>query len=182
MAPKKKARTGQRANVTPGVTVDPIFDDATENPSSESIPPVTTMHDSTTTDQTALVPTPTEGATVPLTDIPVPPPVTDPDSSVYDVDLRGSIHMLAQIVASQTQRSNVAPSTSSQLGDSTSSRVNCFLQLDPPVFTGTNLEEDPQDFIDKMHKTLRVMRATEMKAVELSSYRLKEVAYSWFEL
>ncbi|XP_070043983.1 uncharacterized protein [Nicotiana tomentosiformis] len=33
-----------------------------------------------------------------------------------------------------------------------------------------------------MHKTLRVMHATETEAVELASYLLKEVAYSWFEL
>ncbi|XP_070054457.1 uncharacterized protein [Nicotiana tomentosiformis] len=134
MAPNKKARTGQRANVTLGVTVDRIIDDAAS------------------------------------------------DSSVSDIDLRGAIHMLGQIVASQTQRSNVAPTSSSQPGDSTGSRVNRFLQLDPPLFTGTNPEEDPQDFIDEMHKTLRAMHATETEAVELASYRLKEVAYSWFEL
>ncbi|XP_070045589.1 uncharacterized protein [Nicotiana tomentosiformis] len=90
--------------------------------------------------------------------------------------------MLAQIVASQDQRSNVTPTSSYQQGDSTSSRVNRFLQLDLPVFTGTNPEKDPQDFIDEMHKTLRVMRATGTEVVELASYRLKEVAYSWFEL
>ncbi|XP_070034801.1 uncharacterized protein [Nicotiana tomentosiformis] len=33
-----------------------------------------------------------------------------------------------------------------------------------------------------MHKTLRPMRAMETEAVKLTSYRLKEVAYSWFEL
>jgi len=60
--------------------------------------------------------------------------------------------------------------------------VNKFLQLDPPVFTGADPEEDPQDFIDEMHKTLRVMHATETEGVELASYRLKGVAYSWFEL
>ncbi|XP_070042912.1 uncharacterized protein [Nicotiana tomentosiformis] len=32
-----------------------------------------------------------------------------------------------------------------------------------------------------MHKTLRVMRATEVEGVELASYHLKRVAYSWFE-
>ncbi|XP_070032317.1 uncharacterized protein [Nicotiana tomentosiformis] len=90
--------------------------------------------------------------------------------------------MLAQIVASQAQRSNAAPTSSSQPGDSTSSRVNRFLQLDLPVFAGTNPEKDLQDFIDEMYKTLRVMRATETEAVELASYILKEVAYSWFEL
>nr|XP_033515917.1 uncharacterized protein LOC117280322 [Nicotiana tomentosiformis] len=40
-------------------------------------------------------------------------------------------------------------------GDSASSRVNQFFKLDPPVFT---------------------------EAAEVASYRLKEVAYSWFEL
>ncbi|XP_070034581.1 uncharacterized protein [Nicotiana tomentosiformis] len=63
--------------------------------------------------------------------------------------------MLAQFVASQAQRSNVAPSSSSEPGDSASSRVKRFLQLDPLVFTCTDPEEDPQDFIDEMHKTLR---------------------------
>jgi len=57
-----------------------------------------------------------------------------------------------------------------------------FLQLDLPVFIGTNPEEDPQDFIDEMHKNLRVMHATEIEAVDLASYRLKELAYSWIEL
>ncbi|XP_070055823.1 uncharacterized protein [Nicotiana tomentosiformis] len=130
MAPKKKARTGQRANVTPGVAVDFIFNDAGEHPRSENIPPVTMLPDSTITDQTTPIPTPTEGATVPPTDIPVPPPAPASDS----------------------------------------------------VFTGSNLEEDPQDFIEEMHKTLQVMRGTEMEEVKLDSHRLKEVAYSWFEL
>ncbi|XP_070045894.1 uncharacterized protein [Nicotiana tomentosiformis] len=182
MEPKKKARTGQSANVTPGVTVGPIIDNVGEHPRSENISPVTTLPDCTTIDQPAPVPTPTEGATVPPTDILVPPPNPASDSRVSDVDLRGAIQMLAQIVASQAQRSNVTPTSSSQPGDSTSSRVNRFLQLDPLVSTGTNPEEDPQDFVDEMHKTLRVMRATESEAVEFASYCLKEVAYSWFEL
>ncbi|XP_070050567.1 uncharacterized protein [Nicotiana tomentosiformis] len=90
--------------------------------------------------------------------------------------------MLAQLVDSQAQRSNVAPTSSSQLGDSASFRVNRFLQLDPPVFTGTDPEEDPQDFIDEMHKTLQVMLAIETEGVELATYRLKGVDYSWFEI
>ncbi|XP_070023177.1 uncharacterized protein [Nicotiana sylvestris] len=102
--------------------------------------------------------------------------------NISDGDLRGAIQMLAQIVASQSYRSKIVPTSSSQQGDSTSSRVNRFLQLDPPVFNGTNPEEDPLDFIDEMHKTLQVMRVNEIEAVELASYHLKEVAYSWFEL
>ncbi|XP_070017401.1 uncharacterized protein [Nicotiana sylvestris] len=77
--------------------------------------------------------------------------------------------------------SNVAPSSSSQQGDSTSSRVNRFLQLEPLVFTGAN-PEDPPNFINEMHRTIRVMRATEAEGVDLATNRLKRLAYSWFEL
>ena len=66
-------------------------------------PPITTLPDSTTIDQTAPVPTPTEGATVPSTDIPVPPLAPASDSGIFDGNLRGAIQMLAQIVASQAQ-------------------------------------------------------------------------------
>ncbi|XP_070009990.1 uncharacterized protein [Nicotiana sylvestris] len=52
----------------------------------------------------------------------------------------------------------------------------------PASGSGANPEEDPQDFIDEMHKTLRDMRATETEGVELVAYCLKGVAYSWFEL
>ncbi|XP_070034751.1 uncharacterized protein [Nicotiana tomentosiformis] len=76
--------------------------------------------------QTASVPIPIEGATVPPTDIPIPPPIPASDSGVSDVDLRGAIQMLAQIVASQAQRSNVTPTSSSQSGDSTSSRFELW--------------------------------------------------------
>ncbi|XP_070032338.1 uncharacterized protein [Nicotiana tomentosiformis] len=113
MAPKKRARTGQRANAAVGVAVDPLFVDAASG------------------------------------------------SGISDGDLRGAIQMLTQIVASQ---------------------VNIFLQLNPPEFMSVNPKEEPHDFIDEMHKTLRVMRATEMEGVELATFRLKGVAYSWFEL
>ncbi|XP_070054717.1 uncharacterized protein [Nicotiana tomentosiformis] len=129
-----------------------------------------------------LDPTPAEGATIPPTDIPVPPPAPAPDPSISDGDLRGAIQMLTQFVASQAQRSNVAPTSFSLQGDSYGSRINRFLQLDPPVFTDTDPGAYPQDFIDEMHKTLRVMRATEIEVVELASYHLEGVAYSWFEM
>ncbi|XP_070046676.1 uncharacterized protein [Nicotiana tomentosiformis] len=119
---------------------------------------------------------------IPPLDIPIPPPTPASGSGISDGDLRGAIQMLTQIVASQAQRSNVAPTSSSQQGDSSSSKVNRFLQLDPLVFTGGNPDEDPQDFTDEMYKNLRVMRNTETEGVALATYRLKGVAYSWFEL
>ncbi|XP_070029215.1 uncharacterized protein [Nicotiana sylvestris] len=129
-------------------------------------PPTITLPDSSIPEQTTPAPTSTEGAMIPLTNIHVPPPAPTFGSGISDGDLRGAIQMLTQLVASQSQRSNVAPTSSSQQEDSTS----------------TDPEVDPQDFIDEMHKTLRVLRATETERVELASYRLKGVVYSWFEM
>ncbi|XP_070029884.1 uncharacterized protein [Nicotiana sylvestris] len=179
MAPKKKARIGQEANAnaTSGVADDSLIDDA-----GEGSHPAVALPDSSTPEQTTPVPTPVEGTTIPPVDTFVPTLAPVSSSGISYGDLRGAIQMLTQLVASQAQRSNVAPSSSSQKRDSTSSRVNRFLQLDPPVFTGANPEEDPRDFIDEMHKTLRVMRAIETEGVELAACRLKGVAHSWFEL
>ncbi|XP_070013217.1 uncharacterized protein [Nicotiana sylvestris] len=52
--------------------------------------------------------------------------------STFEGDLREAIQMLAQIVAFHAPRSNVAPTSSSEAGESASSWVNKFLQLDPP--------------------------------------------------
>ncbi|XP_070010240.1 uncharacterized protein [Nicotiana sylvestris] len=177
MEPKKKARIGQAANATSRVADDSLFGIV-----DEGSRPAIALPDSSTPEQTAPVPTPVEGTTIPPIDTLVPSLVPASGSSILDGDLRGAIQMLTQLVASQAQRSNVAPSSSTQQGDFTSSRVNKFLRLDPPMFTGANPEEDPQDFIDEMHKTFRVMRATETEGVELDAYGLKGVAYSWSEL
>nr|XP_009788928.1 PREDICTED: uncharacterized protein LOC104236655 [Nicotiana sylvestris] len=179
MAPKKKERIGQEADANATSRVD---DESLLVTVGEGSRPTITMPDASIPEQTTPVPTPVEGTTIPPIDTPIPPPAPTSDSGISDGDLRGAIQMLTQLVASQAQRENVAPNSSSQPGDSTSSRVNRFLQLDTAVFTVANLEEDPQNFIDEVHKTLRVMRATETEGVELSSYRLKGVAYSWFEL
>ncbi|XP_070046806.1 uncharacterized protein [Nicotiana tomentosiformis] len=88
-----------------------------------------------------------------------PPTTTLPDSTT---PVQATPVPATTDVASQAQRSNVAPTSSSQQGDSSGSRVNRFPQLDPSVFTGSNPEEDPYDFIDEMHKTLRVAYKLEL--------------------
>ncbi|XP_070034521.1 uncharacterized protein [Nicotiana tomentosiformis] len=101
MEPTKKARTGQGDNATPRMAVNSLLDNAGEHPRGENILLTTTLPDSTIPDQTEPVPASTEGATIPPTNTPVPPPVPACSPDVSDGDLRGSIQMLAQIVASQ---------------------------------------------------------------------------------
>ena len=52
-----------------------------------------------------------------------------------------------------------------------------FLKLYPPTFTGSDLNEDPQDFIDQIQKALDVMHVSGKETVELAAYRLKGRLY-----
>ncbi|XP_075099343.1 uncharacterized protein LOC142176158 [Nicotiana tabacum] len=144
------------------------------------------MPDSTTPAQTTPVFTPTKGATISPTDILVPPTASASDPSVFDGDLRGAIQMLAQIMAFEAQRLNIEPTSSTQQGDSTSFRVNKFLQLDPPVFTddGTLSYQGrlcvPD--VDSLRERIMIEAHHSMYSVHLGSIKishdLKEV-YCW---
>ena len=50
--------------------------------------------------------------------------------------------------------------------------IEAFLKLQPPAFMGNLLVEDPQIFIDKTVKTIRVLRCSSERVVELAAYRL----------
>ncbi|XP_049387783.1 uncharacterized protein LOC125852068 [Solanum stenotomum] len=60
-------------------------------------------------------------------------------------------------------------------------RIRDFLNLDLPSFTGSDPNEDPQDFIDQIQRTLDVMHVSGKEALELTAYRLKGVAILWYE-
>ena len=54
--------------------------------------------------------------------------------------------------------------------------------MNPQIYTGAKTSEDPQEFIDKVHKILVFMRATEIEKAELTSYQLKDVAQTWCKM
>nr|XP_009788308.1 PREDICTED: uncharacterized protein LOC104236129 [Nicotiana sylvestris] len=177
MAPKKRARLGLGANATLSVVVNHVPDAVGESDS-----PVSNLPGPSILDPSIPIPAVVEGATIPPADIPDLDVIPASGPGVSDGDLRGAIHMLTQLVAAQAQRSHDAPAPPNGQGDSASSRVNQFLRLAPPEFTGTELEADPRDFLDEMYKTFRVMKDTKTEGVELASYRLRVATYSWFEM
>ena len=59
-------------------------------------------------------------------------------------------------------------------------RIRDFLRINPPVFTGSKNDEDPQNFIDEVWKILKAMHAIKTEGAELISYHLKDVANMWF--
>ena len=53
--------------------------------------------------------------------------------------------------------------------------------MDPPTFTRSDLNEDPQDFIDQIQRALDVMHVMGRETVELAAYIFKRVAIYWYE-
>ncbi|WMV37817.1 hypothetical protein MTR67_031202, partial [Solanum verrucosum] len=49
-----------------------------------------------------------------------------------------------------------------------------------PEFLGTQVGEDPQNFIDEVKKLFGVMQVIGNDRVELVSYQLKDIAHIWF--
>nr|XP_016491982.1 PREDICTED: uncharacterized protein LOC107811539 [Nicotiana tabacum] len=80
---------------------------------------------------------------------PVPPPIVQDE----DMAMRSAVQLLTRLVAAQAQR-QVGTSVG-HVNKVISARVRDFINLDPPVFTGSNKDADPQDFIDRMQRTLR---------------------------
>ncbi|XP_070005446.1 uncharacterized protein [Nicotiana sylvestris] len=89
-----------------------------------------------------------------------------------------AIQLLTQLVATQARHQEVGIDHADR---SVSVRVRDFINLDPPVFTETDPNEDPQVYIDRVQRTLRVMKATATGSVEIASYRLRVFAVNWFE-
>ena len=63
---------------------------------------------------------------------------------------------------------------------SEASRVGHFMKMNPPKFTGTNVEEDPPEFVDEIEKIFKLMHVDEVEGVELATYRLKDIANQWY--
>ena len=61
-------------------------------------------------------------------------------------------------------------------------RLRDFTRMNPPIFTGAKTSENPQDFIDEVHKILVAMGATDIEKAELASYQLKDVAQTWCKM
>ena len=61
-------------------------------------------------------------------------------------------------------------------------RIRDFTRMNPPIFTGSNTSEDHQEFVDKVHKILVSMGATDTKKADLSSYQLKDIAQTWCKM
>ena len=63
---------------------------------------------------------------------------------------------------------------------SETTRVHDFVRINSHELLGSQTNEDPQNFLDKIRKIFEVMQVTRNDRLELASYRLKDVAHNWY--
>ncbi|XP_070017120.1 uncharacterized protein [Nicotiana sylvestris] len=108
-----------------------------------------------------------------------PVPVVLP-SETGEQGMREAVQLLTRMVSiHERQLESGANAWRDWTGSST---VREFLHLSPPLFRGSSSTKDPQDFIDQMYRVLRVMHASIIEAVELASFRLRDVVVLWYEV
>ena len=91
-----------------------------------------------------------------------------------------AITMQAQAMTAQVKRQDVQRENPPVR--SMADRLRDFTRMNPPIFTGSKTSEDPQEFIDEVHKILVAMGATDIEKAELASYQLKDVAQTWCKM
>ncbi|XP_070057081.1 uncharacterized protein [Nicotiana tomentosiformis] len=110
---------------------------------------------------------------------PAPAPVRSaPQPDAPGQETWDAIKLLTRLVAAHARHHEVGMGHADR---SVSAMVRDFINLDPPIFTGADPNEDPRVFIARMQRTLRVMMATATELVELASYRLQDVEFNWYE-
>ena len=60
------------------------------------------------------------------------------------------------------------------------SRLIDFVRMNPPIFLGSKVGEDPQEFLDGVYKVLSAMGVTSREKAELDSYQLRDVSQMWY--
>ncbi|KAF3636306.1 hypothetical protein FXO38_24273 [Capsicum annuum] len=82
-----------------------------------------------------------------------------------------------ELVAIQTQQSKDIGFASIT---SEATRVGSFMRMNQPKFTGTKVENNPQELVDEIEKILKVMLVDKVERVKLVVYWLKYLENQWY--
>ena len=96
-------------------------------------------------------------------------------AGLTDAEVRASLAQMAQAITMQAQAMTAQVNRQDVLREnpparSITDRLRDFTRMNPPIFTGAKTSEDPQEFIDELHKILVAMGATDIEKTELASY------------
>ena len=67
-----------------------------------------------------------------------------------------------------------------QNANTMASHLRDFLRINPPMFFGYKVNEDPQDLLDEFQKILYAMGVSSNEKAELASYQVKDAAQTWY--
>ncbi|KAH0661672.1 hypothetical protein KY284_026603 [Solanum tuberosum] len=110
-----------------------------------------------------------------------PPPnqaVQKPTINATEQDLRNPVQLLTHIVDGHYQRQEGPVAGTSGVDRSAGTRIRDFLNLDPQSFTGSDPNDDPQDFIDQIQRNLDVMHARADQFLNLHQGNISVREYS----
>ena len=60
------------------------------------------------------------------------------------------------------------------------SRLRDFVRMNPAIFLGSKVREDPHEFLDGVYNVLGSMRVTCWEKAHLASYQLTDVSQIWY--
>ena len=93
-------------------------------------------------------------------------------------EIRESLHTLARAMTTQVNR-DIRPRVN-DLESTMASRLKYLVRMNPPIFLGCKMGDDPQPFVDEVYNTVHAMGVTSKKKAEIDSYKLKDIAQVWF--
>ena len=59
-------------------------------------------------------------------------------------------------------------------------RLRDFVRMNPPIFLGSKVWENTQEFLDGVYNVLSAMKVTTKEKSELDSYQLRYVFQLWY--
>ncbi|XP_015072625.1 uncharacterized protein LOC107016782 [Solanum pennellii] len=90
--------------------------------------------------------------------------LTDAEVRASLAQMEQAITMQGQAMTDQVNRQNIQRENPPVC--SMDDRLRDFTRMNPPIFTGSKTSEDPQDFVDEVHKILVAMGATDTEKAE----------------
>ena len=90
------------------------------------------------------------------------PEIDEVPNEVQIVDVNAALAQMANAITMQAGPNMTTPA----------SRIRDFTRMNPPVFYGSKVEEDPQEFIDQVLKVVTIMGVTSIKRAEFAAYQL----------